>query len=400
VLDRSAAHRRQTLARRTWAVVQRPLMVAVSVTVVLRVGTTLVALVSAYGVVFPHVVARHPGVLAGVWDQWDTQFYSTIAQHGYVASRGPLRALAVFGPAYPYAMKVVRHLTGTNWLWAAQIVSFMATIVGISGLILLCDRDQDVRTSNAAVMALVSFPTAFFLLAGYPESLALVFVVGAFLAARRGHWVLAGLAAMLAAMTVYYLVIILAALLVEFWQSRPSDERWFEDWRHDLVRPAALVAPSVVFFALWMVVNDHLYGDPLEFVHAQQLWGRHFAYPWTLFHQTASILIHLQFLDTGVASFVELFDAVTMVLLAVMTVYVFLKVRRSYGVLLGVSWVFFCCQSILKSETREVLVLFPLFMGLGRWVAGHPWRERLVLACFLPSAYFLIERFATDKFAG
>jgi hypothetical protein len=249
-------------------------------------------------------------------------------------------------------------------------------------------------------MALVSFPTAFFLLAGYPESLALVFVVGAFLAARRGHWLVAGVAAMLAAMTVYYLVIILAALLVEFWQSRPPDQRWFEEWRHDLGRPAAVVAPSAVFFALWMVVNDHIYGDPLEFIHAQQLWGRRFGYPWTLFHQTASILIHLQFLDTGVASFVELFDAVTMVLLAVMAVYVFLKVRRSYGVLLGVGWLFYCCQSILKSETREVLVLFPLFMGLGRWVAGHPWRERVVLACFLPSAYFLIERFATAKFAG
>ena len=344
---------------------QRPLLVAVSVTIFLRVGTTLVALVSAYGVVFPHVVARHPGVLASVWDQWDTQFYSTIAQHGYVASTGPLRALAVFGPAYPYAMKVVRHLTGTNWLWAAQIVSFLATIVGVAGLVLLCDRDQDVRTSNAAVMALVSFPTAFFLLAGYPESLALVFVVGAFLAARRGHWLLAGVAAMLAAMTVYYLVVILAALLVEYWQSRPADQRWFEDWRHDLLGPAAVVGPSVVFFALWMLVNDHLYGDPLEFIHAQQLWGRRFAYPWTLFHQTGSILIHLQFLDTGVASFTELFDAVTLVLLAVMAVYVFVRVRRSYGVLLGVSWLLYCCQSILKSGRTRGSGSLPAVHGSG-----------------------------------
>jgi hypothetical protein len=47
-----------------------------------------------------------------------------------------------------------------------------------------------------------------------------------------------------------------------------------------------------------------------------------------------------------------------------------------------------------------VLVLFPFFMGLAGWVSGHPWRERFVLACFLPSAYFLVERFVNHRFAG
>jgi hypothetical protein len=279
-------------------------------------------------------------------------------------------------------------------------VSFLATLVGLAGVVIITDRDQGVQASNSTVMMLAAFPTAFFLLAGYPESMALAFVVWSFIAARRGRWLLAGLAALGAAMTVYYLVVVLAALLVEYGQARSREKRFLEDWHQDVVQPVALVGPSVVFFALWTVVCDHLYGDPLEFINAQKLWGRHFAYPWTLFHQTASILIHLQFLDTGVASFMELYDAVTLVLLAVLTVYVFLRVRKSYGVLLGVSFVVYSCESILNHETREVLVLFPFFAGLGKWVVGHPWRERFLLACFLPSAYFLVERFSTGKWAG
>src|ERR1700683_3305226 len=68
---------------RVWGAWRRPVMVAVATTAVLRVVTTVVALASAYGVSFPHVVARNPLVLVNVWSHWDTGYYLTIAQHGY-----------------------------------------------------------------------------------------------------------------------------------------------------------------------------------------------------------------------------------------------------------------------------------------------------------------------------
>ena len=48
--------------------------------------------------------------------------------------------------------------------------------------------------------------------------------------------------------------------------------------------------------------------------------------------------------------------------------------------LLGLAFCVYTFQTILYSETREVLVLFPFFMGMAGWVSGHPWRERFVLA--------------------
>ncbi len=381
-------------------------MVAVAATAVLRVVTTVVALVSAYGVSFPHVVARNPLVLANVWSHWDTGYYLAIAQHGYPSGSalhqhlGSVPPFAAFGPAYPVVVAAVHLITRMDWVWASQVASALATMVGIAGLVRLADRDQGAQASNLAVTLLVAFPTAFFLLAGYPESLALAFVVWAFVAARAGHWLLSGLAAAGAAMTNFYLAIVVAALLVECWQARPAGSDWPAGWKRDSVRSAFLVVPSVVFFGVWMVVCDHLYRQPLAFVRAQADWNRHFAFPWTLAHRTISDLVHLRFLDTSVASVMELFDSVTVVFLAVVTVVVFVRIRRSYGVLLGISWCVYTFQTILYSETREVLVLFPFFMGMARWVVGHPWRERVVLACFLPSAYFLIDRFVNGRFAG
>lgn len=111
-------------------------------------------------------------------------------------------------------------------------------------------------------------------------------------------------------------------------------------------------------------------------------------------------LVHWRFLDTSTQSVMELFDTVTVVVLAGLAAYVYLRVRRSYGILLGVAWCVYVFQTMLYSQTREVLVLFPFFIGLGRWAVGHPWRERLLLALFLPSAYFLIDRFVHGQFAG
>ena len=90
----------------------------------------------------------------------------------------------------------------------------------------------------------------------------------------------------------------------------------------------------------------------------------------------------------------------TVVLLAVVAVWVFVRVRRSYGVMLGLSWCVYCFESVLVGEVREVLVLAPFFIGLGMWVAGHPWRERVLLALFLPAGYFLVDRFVRGAFAG
>jgi hypothetical protein len=129
--------------------------VVVAVTVVLRVVTTVVALVSTY---------------------------LAIAQHGYPAGHhtGPMPSFAAFGSAYPAAIVAFHAVTHVGWVWSSQVVRGVATVIGPAGLVHLADRDQGRETAKLAVTALVAFPTAFFLLAGYPESLALSFLIGRF----------------------------------------------------------------------------------------------------------------------------------------------------------------------------------------------------------------------------
>ncbi len=124
---------------------------------------------------------------------------------------------------------------------------------------------------------------------------------------------------------------------------------------------------------------------------SQAHWHRHLSWPWTSIGHAVSDLVHWRLLDTSTASVVELFDLVTVVLIAVAAVVACVRIRPSYGVLLALVWCVFTFQTILLSESREVLVLFPFFAALGVWVARHQWRERAA-AVLVPAVRLLPPR--------
>jgi hypothetical protein len=377
--------------RRLWAEWRRPLTIAVSATVGFRLIVTWIALVSADGVTFPHVVARHPGVLTQILARWDAGYYVTVAQHGYPAhataasvQTGHL-AFYAFGPLYPFLVRMAHEILGLGYVTSGEVVSTLGLVVALAALWKLVDLEVGRRAADGACVLLLAWPSAFFLVAVYPESVALAAATLAFLAVRRGHDVTAGVLAAAATMGKYYLVLLAVPLAMEVWSAPRQRETWRAGrelaWlsapRVTAARLAAAVGPTLVVVVAWVGYQSAHFGDGLAFVHAQAQWHRHLSWPWTSIGHAVSDLVHWRLLDTSTASVVELFDLVTVVLIAVGAVVAFVRIRPSYGVLLALVWCVFTFQTILLSESREVL----LFL-------------------FLPCGYFLLERFVTGKFAG
>lgn len=413
----SSAARRAAVAawgRRLWVEWRRPLTIAVSATIGFRLIVSWIALVSADGVKFPHVVARHPGVLMQILAQWDTGYYLTLAQHGYPGQSAAAsvqsghRAFYAFGPLYPFLVRVAHDILGFGYVTSGEIVSTLGLVVALAALWRLVDLEVGRRAADGACVFLLAWPSAFFLVAAYPESVTLAAATLAFLAGRRGHYVAAGLLAAAAAMGKYYLVLLVVPLVMEVWFAsreretwrRGRDVTWLTPLRVTVGRLAAVAGPTVLVFLAWIVYQAAHFGEGFAFVHAQAQWHRHVSWPWTSIGHAVSDFVHWRLLDTGTASVVELFDLVTVVMIAIAAVVAFVRIRPSYGVLLALVWCVFTFQTILLSESREVLVLFPFFAALGVWVARHQWRERALLFLFLPCGYFLLERFVTGRFAG
>jgi len=379
-----------------------------------RLIVTWIALVSGDGVTFPHIVARHPSTLTSILAKWDAGYYLSLAAHGFPghsatpAAQTGSRAYYAFGPLYPALSHLAHGITGFGYATDSELVSTAGLIVALAALWKLVDLEVGPRAADGACVMLLAWPSAFFLVSTYPESVTLAAATLAFLAVRRGHYLAAGVLAAAAAMGKYYLVLLVVPLAMEVWLA-PRDRaawragrdiEWLSPLRVTAARMAAVVAPMFLAFVAWVAYEKAHFGEWFAFVHSQAQWHRHLSWPWTSIGHAVSDLVHWRLLDTSTASVVELFDLVTVVLLAVAAVVVFIRIRPSYGVLLGLAWCVFVFQTILLSESREVLVLFPFFAALGLWVARHPWRERALLFLFLPCGYFLLERFVTGKFAG
>ena len=217
--------------RRLWVDWRRPVTIAVGATIGFRLVVTWVALVSEYTVSFPHLVARHPSVLWDVLAKWDGGYYLSLAAHGYPAHSATAAAnhaglaFYAFGPLYPVLISVTHAVTGLAYEPSAELASTAALAVALAAMWKLLELDLGVRSADAACVMLLAWPSAFFLVATYPESVTLAAVTLSFLTARRGHFVAAGLLAALAVAGKSYLVVLLVALAMEVWSTPATGRR-------------------------------------------------------------------------------------------------------------------------------------------------------------------------------
>ena len=164
---------------------------------------------TVYGVVKPYlqddIFSRYA---VNPWFQWDTISYLKIAILGYTRD-----ATVAFLPLYPWLLRLLAHAIRENYLLAGLLLS---TVCAIATLILMLELFRKYYPDEIAwrtVLFFISFPTFFFLLAGYTESLFLVLVLAFWILARHQKWLWAGIFAGLATLTRLQGVVLSAVLL-------------------------------------------------------------------------------------------------------------------------------------------------------------------------------------------
>jgi hypothetical protein len=303
------------------------------------------------------------GTLASPWQREDALWYEKIATHGYDANDGS----TAFLPLLPMLMRAVSVLTLGDMAVAGLLVSMVVAVVGLALLYRLAMLDWGERVATRTVVYLALFPTAFFLLSAYTESLFLALTVGVFLFAReRKWWWAAGLAA-LAGLTKAQGALLCLPLMVEYlasvgWKPREVLKRW---WEFGVVVVAAPLATLAFFAYVRYAVGDPMFWS--ERVTA--MWGQESAWPW----ETLGMAVGKVFSEGQLR--INTFDLIVIVLFLVLAVGAF-RLRASYGVqaltvlvpsLLRVGPVF-----PLMSVSRYALAAFPCFMALAVWAEKRP----------------------------
>lgn len=380
----------------------RALRTALLATLGLRLFNSLVAALIAWLVPVwitpgaphdPHLLAsleQGPVLLRlflAPWYRWDTIHYLDIAQQGYADPNN-----TIWPPLYPLLIRV-GTLTGLPPLVSALLVSTLSTFGAVLLLYRLAEEEWGEEHATAAVLALIFFPTAFFLMAGYSEATFLLCALLSIRAARQRRWLLAGLGAAAAVLTRHQGIFLALPLLWEglqflrSLQSLPLRQRLRAAWPW-LV---GLSLPPLTMLSYGIYIRLFTQADwPWKTVSSG--WNQHLGWPWE------GILGNLRALLSGApVGGGALFFNLSLALLCL--VLLLLGARRlplshsllGWALLLSVL-VKVQNEGLLGATARYALIIFPIFFVLA-FALKNRWARILYSIVALGAQILLLAAF-------
>ncbi len=133
---------------------------------------------------------------------WDSKWYVSIAQQGYVSSvppghGDPAQCNLGFFPFLPVLIRTVHTLSPFDWLVSGVIATTITGFTASIAIWLLLRSRFAIAPSTRAVALALFAPGAFVLSLVYSEGLIITFACLTLLALQRRHWIAAGLFAAL-----------------------------------------------------------------------------------------------------------------------------------------------------------------------------------------------------------
>ena len=321
----------------------------------------------------------HSGLPLSIWQRYDTNWYLKIAQAGYAANDGSM----AFLPLYPLLIRLLGSILGDDLL-AALLISNIALFFGLYFLFNLTSELMDQPSAKRTLAYFVIFPTSFFLFAAYTEALFFLWVVFAFHAARKDHWVLAGFLGALAALTRMQGVLLFIPLTIIWYRNE-----WKE--RPNLLRGLPLLLIPVAFLS-FQIYTGRNYATSLE-----SHWLARTSTPWENFW-----LAIRSFLDAS-GNLLTFFNLIVAAGFLGMCIPVWKRLPLEFSlftILVLVVPLFRTNEGEpLVSYGRYALAAFPVFMILGNW-GKKAWVNRLVIYLGFPLALYFSARFLMWSWVG
>ena len=322
-----------------------------------------------------------------VWERWDTGWYLKIAGFGYDGLDGTI----TYAPLFPFLTRCLGLLSG-NYLFSALLLSSLASLA-VFILLFRVARVEGLtgEESGYAVLFLGFFPSAFFLFAAYTDSLFLALVLGAWLAARKDRWLLAGLLGGLAALTRLQGVL-LAPVLGYLWLKQNAGFRLlqWDTWRRAwsaLRVPSwlATLLPALAFLA-WAL---YLQASGLGSVPATlaRHWGIHTVPPWT------GVWSFLERLFTHRLFFIDFVDLTVLIFVLILLVLGLRWLEPGLSIYAWLTLALFFMRGtpphLLDSFNRYLLALFPVFLVLAK-IRSRPLRLGIWVVSFGLQIFLLL----------
>jgi hypothetical protein len=312
--------------------------------------------------IFPyHGVKPYPGRWLSMWQRFDANWYTSVAENGY----GNIPGDDHFPPLFPLLIRVLHPLFGSAFL-AGLFISHLATIITLKLLYDVFMQWGQQSIGERAGLFFVIYPTFFFFFSSYSEPIFLIAALMAFRHMQRGTWSWAGFWIFCAILTRLQGAGLLVPMLYFAWKDRSVLQR-FSYW-------FGLVVSGLGGLFYLYLRSLQVSGDAIPFVEAD--WHARIVAPWQTYWYA------LETIATGNATFIDIFNWFVITLFIVLLVWSWKRIPLEYNLYTAVS-IFIILIRIVETQplismSRYSLTLFPAFYGLSL-AAENPILRRVII---------------------
>jgi hypothetical protein len=308
------------------------------------------------------------------WANFDGEHYLSIAQWGYK----PLQYF--FFPVFPLITRLISQIFDSSlktYLFSGLLLNHLFLFIAIYGFWKLINLDYSESIAKKTLILLLLFPTSFFFICFYNESLFLMLVVWSFYLARKKKWFISSILAGIAGATRVIGILLLPALIIEWFLQRKKEKKG------NIFSLLSILFFSPLGLIIYLVYLQMRVGDPLEFFHTVGLFGAQrstnlILLPQVFYRYIFKILPSLDF-PNFIASFPIVLESFMGSLFLILIIVGIFRIRFSYWLFFAGGYLIPTLAGSFSSLSRYVVVLFPAFILMALGINKFNWLVRVLI---------------------
>ncbi len=328
-----------------------------------RLGLLLVTFLGSR--IFPLVANESPGAIGSTtgkvfdywlsWAQWDGGNYLSIAALGYQS----LQYFA-FAPLFPLLAKILRFVFLGNILVAGLVISNISFIAFLLLFHSFLKQNYSKSIANSTVVTFLTFPTAFFTVAYYSESLFMLFSIIFFIFLTKQNFIKSAIIVILASLTrfigIFLIISLFYAYLVRI-KFKPSK----------INKTFVGLFISFLGVVIFSIMTKMAGGHFLQFLLSQSFWQRQPQDPISTLFSYIWSFVTLQHRPPN-----DYFDFAISVAFIGLLIWGIRKIPSSLWIFSALAILIPASSGTLSSVPRYALASLGTFVIMGKTLEQHP----------------------------
>lgn len=315
------------------------------------------------------------------WAQWDGGHFIEIARFGYQAPEK-----YAFFPLFPGLIRITSIITNGNYVLAALLITNIAFLAFLYVFYILVQKKFTKKIAIDSTFTLITFPTAFFGVAVYSESLLLLLASLTLLCLENKKIYLAILTSALASATRFVGVFLMVPIIWVY--ISPYLER-----KRNLDLKAFFLPFSISGVLLYSAYLYSKFKDPLYFLTVESAWQRTFTNPILTIYSYLTTNIHHKPIN-------DYLDVISTVGFLIALFFGVKKIPKAWWLYSLLVILVPASSATLTSMPRYVLSAFPVFILIAIFLQDKIFLKIITWGLFLALQIALSITFVNGHWAA